>query len=468
MSTRRRIRHRDLLRRAGREEDGIIMPLTMMVLAVALILIAAAAGSATFSNDSANQDRSAKRAQQAADAGIAVALDRMNRLDVTRGAGSVPTPLCVALEPDGTLSLTTGTYGDWCPAVVEQLGNGVSYSYRVQPILQDVSETTVRWSVVSRGTTRGVTRRAIVDATALTGQPLIGDYSIISLLDLNLHNSATVLGNTRSNGNVNLNNTATICPGVATAGPGKEFTYSNGATSSQVCNPTTTDTPATLSPVNQADAPTLNDNARICGLDPCSRKGVSYDSSTRRLSLSNGSVTLGGGIYSFCQIETHGNSQLSVALGATVKIYIDAPENCPGQPADSNVGGIMFSNQTSVTNPNNDPVNLQMYVVGSPTLGVCSSLPLPSPNRCGVVLGNNNTSWFMLYAPYSAVDINNRIDLHGAVAAKQIAMSNNSKISYEPSVAGVVTTSIFPLFKVQGYRECTPNDGTGVDPAEGC
>lgn len=459
-----RTRPAALLRRAG-SEDGIIMPLTMMVLAIALILIAAAAGSATFSNDSANQDRHAKRAQQAADAGIAVALDRMNRLDVTHGAGSVPTPLCVALEPDGTLSLAVGAYGEWCPAVVEQLGDAVSYSYRVQPILQDANETTVRWSVVSTGTTRGVKRRAIVDAAALTGQPLIGDYSIISLLDLNLQNSARVLGNTRSNGNINLVNSASICPGKATPGPGKAITYAN---TSYACSPDSSDVPVTLSPVNQSNAPTVNDNARICLLDPCSRTGVSYTAATRRLELSNGSLTLGGGVYSFCQIQTHGNSQLNVALGAHVKIYIDAPENCPDQPADSNVGGIMFSNQTSVTNPNRDPVYLQMYIVGSPTAGVCSSIPLPIPNRCGAVLGNNNTSYFMVYAPYSAIDINNRIDLHGAVAAKQIAISNNSRINFVPSVAGVVSTSIFPVFKVQGYRECRPGGGTLADPAEGC
>lgn len=455
-----------LLRRAA-DEDGIIVPVTMMVMAIALILIAVAAGSAGFSSDSANQDRYAKRAQQAADAGISVALDRMNRLDVTRGAGSVPTPLCVAVAADGTLSLTLGVYGTWCPAVSEQLGDGVSYSYRVQPILQLDNATTVSWSVVATGTVHGVTRRVIVDATALTGQPLIGDYSIISLLDLNVQNSAWIIGNTRSNGNINLGNSARICPGTATPGPGKAFTYSNGATPSQACNQATTDTPVTLSPVNQAQAPTFNDNARICTSDPCSRTGVSYEPATRRLVLAGGSLTLGGGVYSFCQIETQGNSQLNVALGARVKIYIDAPENCPGQPA-FNVGGIMFSNQTSVTNPNTDPTYLQMYVVGSPTAGVCSSLPLPSPNKCGVMLGNNNTSYFMLYAPYSAVDINNRIDLHGAVAAKQISISNNSKISFEQSVANVVSTSIFPVFKVQGYRECAPTGGTLPNAAAGC
>lgn len=468
MSRRIGIRPAGLLRRSGRQEDGIIMPVTMMVMAIALLLIGTASTSAIFSNDSADKDRLAKRAQQAADAGVAVALDRMNRLDVTHGAGSVPTPLCIAVAADGTLSMTQGGYGDWCPAVSEQLGDDVSYSYRVQPILQNTAATTVSWSVVSTGTTRGVSRRVVVDATALTGQPLIGDHSVISLLDLNIHNSAKILGNSLSNGNINLNNSATVCPGAATAGPGKSVTYSNGATSGQACNPATSDTPVTLSPVNQGAAPTSNENARICVLDPCSRTGVSYTASTRRLVLSNGSLTLGGGVYSFCQIETHGNSQLSIALGAQVKIYIDSPENCPGQPAGSNIGGIMFSNLTSVTNPSNDPTSLQMYVVGSPTVGACSALPLPSPNTCGIVLGNNNTSYFMLYAPYSAVDINNRIDLHGAVAAKQVAMSNSSKISFEQSVAGVVSKSIFPVFKVQGYRECMPAGETLLDASAGC
>jgi hypothetical protein len=451
-----------------RREDGVLMPVLMMVLATALILIAVGAKSVAFSGDSANRDRLAKRAQQAADAGVAAALDRMDRLDVTHGANGSTTAQCVGGSPSA-LTLTAATPGGWCPAMSEDIGNGGSYSYQVRPVTQGPDDLTTTWTLVSTGSAGGVTRRVAVDSTALTGQPLVGHYSTVSLLDLNLNQSATITGDTQSNGNINLNGSQTrICGGTATPGPGQTI---NPA--SRACTGGTTDTPIVLAPVNQGDAgpPTNNNsNARICAAagDPCSGS-VNYNPTTRRLLISGGSLTLSGSVYSFCQLDMEGNSQLNVAPGASVQIYIDSPEHCPGQyPALGSVGGMSFSNNSSITNPSNNPTHLQLYVVGSSTAGVCSSSPLPSPNKCGVVLGNNNTTYLMLYAPNSAVELSNNLSVFGAVAAKQITMSNNTHITYQDSVSTVVSRSVYPVFKVQGYRECAPAPPTGSDPSADC
>ncbi len=441
------------------------MPVVVMVLAIALILIAVAAKSVAFSGDSADRDRLAKRAQQAADAGVAAALDRMDRLDVTHSAAGGTAPQCVS-GTSSALTLSAATAGSWCPAMTEDLGNGSSYSYTVRPVTQAATDTTTTWTVVSIGSAGGVARRVAVDSTALTGQPLIGHYATISLLDLNLNNSATITGDTQSNGNINLNGTQSgICGGTATAGPGKTVNPP-----SRSCTTATTDTPVVMSPVNQGDAATNNSNSRICaaGKDPCSGS-VTYNATNRRLLISGGSLTLSGSVYSFCQLDMQGNSQLNIAPGAKVQIFIDSPENCPSQyPTLGSVGGMSISNNSSITNPNNDPTYLQLYLSGSPTTGVCSSSPLPVPNKCGVILGNNNTVYLMLYAPYSAVEMTNNIYIYGAVAAKQITMSNQTHISYQNSVSTVVSKSVYPVFKVQGYRECAPTAPTGTDKSADC
>jgi hypothetical protein len=465
-----------------RREDGIVVPVTVLVLALTLVLVGVAAMGAGFSNKSSNGDRLAKRAQQAADAGLAAALDRMNRLDVTHGASGSAAIQCVGVAASGTLTLSPTTSGTWCPAVTENLGNGESYSYRVRPVEQPSGETTVTYSVVSAGTAGGVTRRAMLDPSALTGQPLVGHYTMVSVLDILMQNSATIDGDTRSiDGNIILSGSSNIggvppaCTGTATPGPGKAITTSNPAT---VCDPEPPAETYSLAEVDPGDTATNNKNANICTLDPCSGGGVTLDSKYR-LTINGSSLTLSNsGTYFFCNLDMVGNSQLTIAPGAKVKIYVGSPEWCQAnkgpQPTNVNNYGMSFSNRSIITNlnidpktGNPDPTYLQLYVVGSPTQ--CSSYPLPSPSKCAVTLGNNNTTYLMLYAPHSVVQLQNNINLFGAVVGRQIVMTNQSHITYVDSVQTVTSKDLYPVFKLQGYRECTPTLPTGSTlPDAGC
>ena len=83
--------------------------------------------------------------------------------------------------------------------------------------------------------------------------------------------------------------------------------------------------------------PTNNDNARIgnppqpTSLDPCTDcGGIDWDPATRMLRLRNNStLTLGGGVYSFCGIEIENTAQLKIParpLGTGIRIFIDSPE----------------------------------------------------------------------------------------------------------------------------------------------
>ena len=106
-------------------------------------------------------------------------------------------------------------------------------------------------------------------------------------------------GGVGSNGNITLRNSSEVC-GAATPGPGNTLTLQNNAT---VC-PGYPTSPATtsfaLAPVDQQNAPTQNDNSRICAADTCTGS-VAWNPSTRTLDLTNyATITLSGNVYSFC------------------------------------------------------------------------------------------------------------------------------------------------------------------------
>jgi Tfp pilus assembly protein PilX len=463
------------LRRVSRE-DGFLMPTTIAVLAVSLLLVAAAIATAFYANQASNKDRWATRAQQAADAGVASAAYRLNKLD----AGDHVTTPCVSVNASGSLTLVNYTVvadTNWCPAVTEDVGGDASYSYAVQVVIGVGSAPTLTWVVISTGTSHGVTRRVAVDLGAPTGQPLFGGNGVSSIKDVKLSQGASVLGNVVTNGNITLENSSAICPGSATPGPGKAINASGNST---VCHPASTDTQISLAPVNPGNSATVNDNGRLgCVVDAvhdaCTNPGsVSWDPTTRRLALaSNATLTLGGSIYSFCQLDVGNNSSLIVApkSGSAVRIYIDDPENCQNNPQNLNIGGITKTNKATIVNTNTDPRTLQIYVIGNPTISgpyACSTLPLPTPSRCAVTLSNNLSIAGVIYAPYSAVTLDQNVKIDGAVAAAQVQMSNSSTVTYDALVSGL-TSGVFPLFRQKDYRECVSAPPSGTQrPDTGC
>ena len=129
-----------------------------------------------------------------------------------------------------------------------------------------------------------------------------------------------------------------------TPGPGKTVQIRNSAASPErLHHPGPAE--LNLQPVDQGDAPTNNDNARIgnppqpTGLDPCTDcNGIDWDPSTRMLSLRNNStLTLGGSVYSFCGIEIENTAQLKIParpLGTGIRIFIDSPDNAAERARD--------------------------------------------------------------------------------------------------------------------------------------
>src|SRR5688500_6524675 len=106
----------------GRREDGIAMVFAIQVLSILTLMIAATMGATLSLQGSTERDFASKRALAAAMSGLDVARYRVNK--VSPGNSMCVTDRAVA---PGTPPAPPGQ----CPAFSGDLGNGVTYAYRV-------------------------------------------------------------------------------------------------------------------------------------------------------------------------------------------------------------------------------------------------------------------------------------------------------------------------------------------------
>ena len=444
-----------------REERGVALPVTISVLFMVAGLATVTARAAITSEHQSLRDRNVKAALAAANAGLEAALYRTNLMQPgsTQCAYNNPgnsTFQVGALESDG-----------WCREQSEDLGNGAVFTMRVSGAqwLHANGQTLSRRSIVSTGAANGVKRRLMLQVNAATGEPVFPNgYGGVSLDGLTLPNSVQVDGGVGSNGNVYLRNTAQVC-GKVTPGPGKAVEVRNSAVICSGSDTTAATESFNLQPVDQGNAPTDNDNFRIGNppatdsQDPCTDcSGIDWDPGTRILRLRNNStLTLGGGLYSFCGIEIENTAQLKVAvrpLGTGIRIFIDSPEHCGG----AGTGSVTVRNSASILNLNTDPTTFQLMVVGSPAIATQVAFE-------GIDFAQDLV--MAVYAPYSTIRIRGLAHLTGAIASKAIDLQNSARITYHELIADITTGSPLRLFKPEHYIECTATP-TGAAPDSGC
>jgi hypothetical protein len=161
------MRARTLIRRRlVRDERGFVMGLMVMILALALLLLSVAATQAIRTTDTANRDLNQRQALQAAEAGMDTAMYRADALSVDLRTILNVGAQCVA-ETGGALSFLP--VGGWCPAVAENLGNGISYSYRVSPVAHVPSPAGCPLIALVQCTVNHSLRRTIV-STGMAGR----------------------------------------------------------------------------------------------------------------------------------------------------------------------------------------------------------------------------------------------------------------------------------------------------------
>jgi Tfp pilus assembly protein PilX len=101
------------MRSRMKRQDGVALPVAVMVMFVMSLLVAAFFSLSLQTSDAAKKDRSSKRALAAAEAGLQSAVFRLNQIRKP----SVPTDQCLTSGP------TPPVAGE-CPGFTEQIGNG--------------------------------------------------------------------------------------------------------------------------------------------------------------------------------------------------------------------------------------------------------------------------------------------------------------------------------------------------------
>jgi hypothetical protein len=436
------------LRHLTNSERGMALPTALLATIASMGLAGAAVMSSVDVQQGSHRDSDSKSAIAAADAGASVALLRLNRY---ASALNISTP-CLGLSGE-TLVLTGAAADGWCPAVKGTVGDS-TYSYRATPLAGE------SMNVVATGTDGSVSRRIAINFKTTTVGSVLSNSGLIGEDSVTLENSADVRVGVGTNGNVSLENSATICGNIR-HGIGKKVTYENS--SKQCSGYTTTEGNATLPAVSTfipTDIATNNHNYRLakctstepklptgCGLDTYSagEKKSAWDPVKREIVISNSStLTMGGGDYFICRLELVNSSHLIMAATAQMRIFFDAPENCPGVSTTQ----LDIGNSSDITatgyNPSEGLFNMPgFYFLGS----------TKTPTYINFKNSSNGNE-MVIYAPNTHVVMDNSGTFKGAIAGKSITLKNGVKIEQDkgfvpPQIGGAT------LYQRQSYVECT-------------
>jgi hypothetical protein len=438
-------------------QAGFAMPVVIAVSALLLILAAVASSQAISTTKAANRDRHVKTAGQAADAGLELALFRLNAVIAGQ---ALP---CATKDAGGSLVL--GGYdagGQWCPPVADTHADGTTTTYVVskEAPIAGSSPPLVDRKVVATGEYMGQKRRVYTQIQAREGVAGFGVYGISAKDKVLFQDSAragtpSAAVDVRTNGDIVMKGTSSIC-GNVTPGPGKTLTQESGAVvcAGKSTAPATTQLTFPDYDVEHTAARTVNQNLRLgcSGLpltDACTNASdVLWDASRRELIVQgDASVTLGGDVYSFCRLNLKGNSRLYIAprpSGAPpLKLYFDSPSNCPGVPTEQ----IMIENGWGITNHNTAPVTLQLFVRGSTSTETLINFK----NN----VANSQSTPLMLYAPNSTVILENAARFTGGLVGKTVELKNGVQFDYDPAASTPVGATAL-IYQPMQYRECSP------------
>jgi hypothetical protein len=432
------------------------LPVALFAMIASFALASAAVVATVDSQHGTIRDHSSKEAIAAADAGAGVALMRLNRY--AKGLNS-STP-CLGISGGGLV--LTGVAGDgWCPEVTGTVGAS-SYAYRTSP---PSGET---MTVVATGASGTVSRRVAMTLKSSTVGGLLSGAGVIGLEDITLDNNSEIRVGVGTNGNVLLDNSATICGNIR-HGVGK--TAELPRSTSQCSGYSVTEGNQSLPPVSSI-MPTNMENSvyrlvkctstdvpKGCQLDSYetnNHKGfedtVPWNASTRTMSAdTNGVLTLTGGDYFVCRLELGNNSHLIMGQHAHVRIFFDTPENCNLPPGSEQISVSQTADIQStgyqISEGKSDMIGL--YLMGSPTISTKA-----------VFRNNSGTSnEFLLYAPNTDIYIENHATYKGPIVGKSVHLSNHANVEqdagFEPEPIGGAK-----LFSRQSYVECVGASGS--------
>ena len=123
-----------------------------------------------------------------------------------------------------------------------------------------------------------------------------------------------------------------------------------------------------------------------------------------------------------------------------------AREHAATAPAPGSVS--LPQNTRRSCNLNTDPTTLQLYAAGS--ANQATSVDFDEQLRAPDTIDGRSTR-----QSTSPRENNNHVDLVGAVAAKKFQIGNNSSVTYDGRVTGIMTTDWAIVYQNGAWQECT-------------
>jgi hypothetical protein len=446
-----RLRHR--LRPLIHGERGMALPTALFAMIASFALASAAVLSSIDAQQGTKRDHQAKEAIAAADAGLNVALLRLNRFQ-----SNLETAPCVG--PNGESQLATA---GWCPATPAESVNEATFSYQVSEYKkgnagseqgeEGEQSASTELSVVAVGTAGAVSRRVEVGLVSTNGEKVFARDGLIGQDGIEMEGTAVeIKTNVGTNGSITSNGHGTIC-GDVRHGKGKSIPPGQPE-----CGGEVSEGEKSLPPIEVPEnIATENSNCRL--VPDCSdpeqvdtyskhRKATEpWDSEGRAGNLgsinvgSNAALTLSGSDYFVCGLFIN-SGQLIMEAGKRVRIFVDTPEDCGLDPSEPQVEmkGNATIEATGYTAAEGYAVP-EIYVLG------------PSPVKLTGNAGAGENE-LVLYAPYSEVELGGSATWKGYLAGKSMRLHGNPTIEKSLGQAPDNLT-LSTLWERTHYVECT-------------
>jgi hypothetical protein len=462
MSARLRSACRDLLR----SEQGIALPVAMLVTVIGLSLAAVPIMASLSTQNSDQRDQGSDAALTAADSGASLAISRQTLM-----ASKLTTAKPCVKGTGTTLEAVATEASGWCPRVpttgTESVGRG-TFSYRVKPTTNAIAVVATGGSVAAGAT---VNRRLLVNATATATAPVVfGNESVVGIESVSLDNGTHIKGNTGSNGTVTLSGGAGIeeCETVR-VGPTSELQTSNGASASCPTTKGTKTYPEVVVPTETSNSRMFTANGDTYFYSGGAIAGCGAQSwqtqwcpTTRVLEARNeATITLSGEApYVFCKLVLEGNTHLKVKAGAHIQIIFDTPESC-GQ--SSGTTQLLINNGASIEAEGaGTEIRAGLYFAGSTSRATSARFE-----------GGAISSNFVFYGPHTTVELSNGAPFNGAMLAKTITMHGGTVV--RPQASNFLPDEDLPVaqtgsggsYSQGGYIECSAT-ANETEPSSGC
>ena len=498
------------LRRRAAGEEGFVMVVTVVVMALALVITGVAISDTISARHITEKDRRGEAAQQAADSGLQIALYRANQMNLGKTdfnsglSGLTNTLSCLVptLDVNGYVTaFTTVALGvsTSCPNQTgsgsgtpiwkpERLGNRTTFAYQFIPGGSSTgsSSTTGHASlnpvIVSIGYEDGGTTSTSDDVIRRVEAILnpVDPFNMIEAtgnLSFSGGLTTTLNGDIRTNGNLSIGGLGLIGANVL-GSDGSLLRLANvqyGGTFSgilTVASKVKTTTPFVRTPVSispsKVDCWNGSGAQGTAGVCPSS---TFYNSGNHRLTVGSGqTLTLGGGDFVFCSVSVASGGTLNTSLTSSspTRIFIDNPNGSDCGGSSGNLSLLGNLNTVNVT-----PSQLQIYMTGNGTPGGTTATINTS-----LLSG---TPAFFLYAPDTDVTMTYTL-FQGNIIGHDVSMQGYCVtlfgICLVPSVANALTqdlglfnmplSSSVGLFTRKQYVQCTGIEPPATNPTKDC